>query len=292
MSNAQTSLTDPSRYAALYRDAPGAAATTARGADPTRAEASQASAPAPADASEKPTLNLSPSGLTAGAMAAVTSAVVGSQLGTAGTLAGAALGSLIGAVATALYSFSIQRTVHAVHHVRVSARESHATDSADAEAAETRASDHEVPRTGAQPRAKRPIGRVAMTVGIAITAVAAFLIALVVITGIEKVSGTTLSGNPGTTVREIQQARGPMVVDDATTRVEHRSEEPAAAAAPTTPTTPTPAPSATTSASPRPTPTRSATPAPASPAPTAKPKPKQTATPPAAASSAQPPNLS
>lgn len=258
MSNAQTTTDLPRE--SLYRDTP-ASGATARGADPTR---NDRSAPATEDAPEKPTLSLSPSGLAAGAMAAVTSAVAGSQLGTAGTLLGAALGSLIGAVATALYSFSIQRTMHAVHYGRLSGSDAPTDPHADG-ASETRV-DLDVPADDTPPR-KHRVNRVTLIVGVALTAVAAFLIALVAITGIEKVSGASLSGNPGTTVQHIQQARGAMVADDTTTQGEQQPDQAAATASPTL--TPRPTPSVTATANPSATPAPTTTPAPVSPAPNA-----------------------
>ena len=124
--------------------------------------------PDPIQANEKPALALSPTALAAGALAAVTSAVVGSHLGTAGTLAGAGLGSVIGAVATALYSFGLERTRHALGAL--------------------------TPR-----RAK-------VVVGVLASALLAFVVSLGLITGFEQATGSALSGGSGTTVQQARVA--------------------------------------------------------------------------------------
>lgn len=115
---------------------------------------------------DKPVLMLSVTALAAGALAAVTSAVIGSHLGTAGTLTGAALGSIIGAFSTALYTFGLQRTWHALRAL--------------------------TPR-----RAK-------LVAGVVLTALVAFVVALGAITGLEKATGTSLAGEPGTTVERVR----------------------------------------------------------------------------------------
>ena len=115
---------------------------------------------------DKPVLTLSVTALAAGALAAVTSAVIGSHLGTAGTLTGAALGSVIGAFSTALYTFGLQRTWHALGAL--------------------------TPR-----RAK-------LVAGVLLTALVAFVVALGAITGLEKATGTSLAGEPGTTVERVR----------------------------------------------------------------------------------------
>ena len=133
---------------------------------------------------DKPVLTLSVTALAAGALAAVTSAVIGSHLGTAGTLTGAALGSVIGAFSTALYTFGLQRTWHALGAL--------------------------TPR------------RANLVAGVLLTALVAFVVALGAITGLEKATGTSLAGEPGTTVERVRvvtverpAAAGAEVADEA-----------------------------------------------------------------------------
>lgn len=164
---------------------------------------------------EKPVLSLSATALVAGALAAMTSAVIGSHLGTAGTLTGAALGSVVGAAATALYAFGLQRTWHAL---------------------------------GALP----PL-RAKFVAGVLLAALAAFIVALGAITGIEKVTGTSLAGEPGTTIEHARAAE-PARVSSA------RQADPAPAAAAAEQAAPT-----ASEATPTSDPTATQTPAPADP---------------------------
>ena len=116
--------------------------------------------------SSKPVLTLSVTALAAGALAAVTSATIGSTLGTAGTLTGAALGSIVGALSTALYTFGLQRTWHAL--------------------------------AALNPR------RAQVAAGVLFTAFLAFLVALGAITSLEKATGSSLAGAPGTTLQQVR----------------------------------------------------------------------------------------
>lgn len=215
MSITQTRHADTNLDAPLDRASvpdPSRAVPSARDAEPTPPADGRASAVVKQDATdapEPPKLTLSPSGLAAGAMAAVTSAVVGSHLGAAGTLIGAALGSLIGAVATAIYTFSIKRTWHAMYTTRIAGRRAHAHEEATAETA-TQSSTSAPAETATPKRSQRSgrrVGKVALIVGVGVTAVVAFVISLAIITGIEKVGGTSLSGQPGTTVQHVQESR-------------------------------------------------------------------------------------
>lgn len=190
---------------------------------------------------ERPVLSLSMTAIASGSLAAVTSAVVGSHLGTGGTLVGAAVGSAIGAVATALYTFGLERTRHAL-------------------AAMT-------------PRRATLVG------GVLLSALVAFVVSVGAITGMEKAAGTSLGGQPGTTVGRAVEAR----TSPSGTEKETPSEPvsaPAVAAAPTaTPTPvasaePTPAavsadPAARPTTSPQPEPAPTSTPAEPAPTPTA-----------------------
>lgn len=183
----------------------------------------------PTTLDEKPVLTLSATALAAGALAAVTSAVIGSHLGTAGTLTGAALGSIIGALSTALYTFGLQRTWHSL--------------------------------SGLTPRRAR------LVAGVLLSALVAFLVALGAITGVEKATGTSLTGEPGTTLQQVRvvtvERAAPAGVTDAEPAVGPVQAEPTASEGATpTEVTPTPQPSEAPATTTQPTPTPSAAPAP------------------------------
>lgn len=171
-------------------------------------------------ASPRPKLELSATGVVAGALASVTSAVLGSQLGTAGTLVGAALGSAVGAVATAVYSFGLKSTTHHISTISDRLRHTEGDDADDAETAsddadttgDAAAPDRESGATGDGP-AERPTVATAWRrpvtwwtiAGVLVSAVIAFVIALGIITGLESATGTSLSGTQGTTVSNLAQ---------------------------------------------------------------------------------------
>ena len=64
-----------------------------------------------------PKLDLSPTKITGGALAAMTAAALGAQLSVVGTVIGAAVASVIAAVASALYTTSLERTGSRVRRV-------------------------------------------------------------------------------------------------------------------------------------------------------------------------------
>lgn len=227
-------------------------------------------------------LGLSLTAIAAGALSSVTSAYLGSSLGTAGTIVGAALGSVVGAVATAIYTVGLQRTAVAVRTLaqRVTVRDASAPD---------------VVETIDEPLARRfPAlgrGRVSrrawLVGGAALAALIAFVLSLTLITGVESATGTSLSGEQGTTIGRAQQqaasrsaaqpaadepavnGTNPEAAPSATTEP---SAAPTASVAPTASPTATPAPSASTSPQPAATtPTAPATTAPAAPTRTPQP---------------------
>jgi hypothetical protein len=107
----------------------------------------------------------------AGALAAVTAAVLGSTLGIAGTVLGAGIASVVSTVGASLYLRSI-RGVHA--------------------------------RVAKTPRARRPV-----VVVLAASALA-FVVGMLVITGVEWVRGAQLSGGGGTTIGSlVRPSQGP-----------------------------------------------------------------------------------
>ncbi len=97
----------------------------------------------------------------AGALAAITAAVLGSTLGIAGTVLGAGIASVVTTVGASLYLRSI-RGVHA--------------------------------RVAKAPRARRPV------IVVLAASVLAFVVGMLVITGVEWARGAQLSGGNGTTI--------------------------------------------------------------------------------------------
>ena len=194
-------------------------------------------APAPSDApetppaAERPALSLSATALVAGAAAAVTSAVGGSHLGTAGTLGGAAIGSVIGALSSSLYTFGLERTRHAL--------------------------------SALTPRRSK------LLVGVLVTALLAFVLALGVITGFERATGASLAGRPGTTVSQAAAQSRAKAVEREAEQVDAGVAQPVPTASPT----PTPTPTQAASAEPSPSTAPSTEPAQPSSEPTTAPAP-------------------
>ena len=168
--------------------------------------------------------------VTGQALAAVTTATVGGFLGGAsGTVAGAAVASVVTTVGEAIYQRSLERTRDRVrnrldaHRTRAGGPAESATavvgqghaDATRAAPAGTRVLDagdladpdprpDETPTvalTASAPATRAGHGkRIAV---LAATGVLIFLIAMVVVTGIERVKGSPLSGGEGTSVGEV-----------------------------------------------------------------------------------------
>jgi hypothetical protein len=160
-----------------------------------------------------------------GAAAAVVTAFATSYLGTAGTLTGAALASIVGTVSTSLLRSSAQRTNESLQRTTSRLRQtmagpqlggggSTAVDPGVAAVDEAELAAAGVPPAGERPADEQPalagtrLGRIPRPAWavLAAGAVAAFVVALVAITGIEAAVGkplATLIGNEkggGTTV--------------------------------------------------------------------------------------------
>ena len=198
--------------------------------------------PSPPDAPTKPKIDLSFTQVVGGALAAMTAAFLGSRLSLAGTVVGAALASVVAAVATTLYTASLRTTREKVRTV-------------------WRGRGDGTP-VAVEPRP----GRRVRWSGVLLAALAAFALAAAVLTGLELVSGHSLSGGKGTTITQVAEHKpaGPPTTvpagkasasPSATTSDSPRPAEPSA----TVSSEPTPQPSATESA---PTATPSATAAP------------------------------
>ncbi|MGH3759147.1 hypothetical protein [Actinophytocola sp.] len=171
----------------------------------------------------------------AGAMAAVTAAVLGSTMGVAGTVVGAGLASVITTVGGALYLRSIQRTKQSVRTVRnlvvtragptrVTLVEEKAEPEPEAPAAAGAAPDHEAEtlteneeEAGEDESDQPPARRRLRWPALIAASVLAFVVGMLVVTGVEWVRGEPLSGGNGTTVGGIvrQQPDEGGVRDDA-----------------------------------------------------------------------------
>lgn len=151
----------------------------------------------------------------AGAMAAVTAALIGSTMGVAGTVVGAGLASVISTVGGALYLRSIERTKESVRTVvkaKVVGRSGGATVLVSDEKPETgktvEADTGEKPDEDAQEEQtsddRPPVERRRLRWPvIVVTSLAAFGLGMLVITGIEWLTGQPLSGGTGTTFDSI-----------------------------------------------------------------------------------------
>lgn len=156
----------------------------------------------------------------AGGLAAVTAALIGSGLGVTGTVAGAGIASVVSTLAAALYLRSARRVA-----VRPATR-----------------TGEDRPK----PARRVPGWPVLVTGG-----VLAFLLGMLVITGVEWVRGAPLSGGQGTTIGAIVAPRphgAPPPVEESVP-VTGTPESTTATPAPTTTTTTTPPATSTTTTS-------------------------------------------
>ncbi len=169
--------------------------------------------PAPvADKPSRPQLSLTQ--IAGGSLAAVTAAALGSRLGVAGTVLGAGLASVATAVGSVVYTTSLHRTRDKVQKVWVSKVRVHRSGSATALSPRTPVESRQ--RTLAEPGPATPVEPVE-TSGIAtrrghrgfpwrtvvIGALSVFALAALTITGLEAISGRTLSGGDGTTIQRV-----------------------------------------------------------------------------------------
>jgi hypothetical protein len=144
-----------------------------------------------------PVHDLSVNKVLAGAGAAVTSAVIGSFFGVAGTVVGAAVGSVASTLATELYERSLDRT-RARILARLRAGSGGSSDdggSADGHSEDGPAEDEPTPH-GPPRRRRGVLGWVAATVVV-------FLLGMLVVTGVELLKGSTVAGQPGTSVGSV-----------------------------------------------------------------------------------------
>jgi hypothetical protein len=234
----------------------------------------------PAQEPDKPKIDLSPTQVLGGALAAMTAAYLGSRLSVAGTVVGAAVASVVAAVASSIYTASLRTTqerVKTVFQGRVGGTSVPTTvevapgwDTTGTHAP----AQPSAPGTAAASHRSRLSWRT-----VTLSALAAFLLAAVALTGLEVATGKSLSGEQGTTVTQVTEPHRPASPTDPTPSATPSSaspsssptprETPSAESTPSVDSTPAPAPlpSATEPSASTPTPTQAATAA--SPAPSA-----------------------
>lgn len=161
--------------------------------------------------SEKQAGGIRPSQVVAGALAAVTAAFLGATLGVAGTVLGAGIASIVTTVGSAIYLRSIQRTRRSVRTVRerVVTRSGRqlgerasgdpAEDIAD-DPVEDAGADQDTVDDDTDPT--RPARRQPSWAAVAGATVLAFVLGMLLITGVEWARGGPLSGGDGTTLGE------------------------------------------------------------------------------------------
>ena len=207
-----------------------------------------------------PVHDLSVNKVLAGAGAAVTSAVIGSFFGVAGTVVGAAVGSVASTVATELYQRSLDRTRERIlARLRAgSGRSGGSSDDGGHEDghSEDRPAEDEPTPHGPSRRRRGMLGLVTATAVV-------FLIGMLVVTGVELLKGSTVAGQPGTSVGSVlgpaptltAEPSDPVTSTKKAKRVEasdtpSNSARPSATTsqAPSKTTTPTPTPTSTSAA--------------------------------------------
>ena len=249
---------------------PGRPPGPAHAPPPTPSEApTTAVPPASGPATTPPAAGGGVSGVrvTGQALAAVTTATAGGFLGGAGgTVVGAAVASVVTTVGEALYQRSLERTRDRVRKSLDAGRSRRGGPAAGATAvvgpglAPTRVAPagtrvlaaedlddprpDETPTVVLTPTSAPPVrtGHGRRVAVLAATGVLIFLIAMVVVTGIERVKGSPLSGGEGTSVGEVFGTRAPTTTtsgasDDDTTTARSTSEAPTSTRTTTTRTT-------------------------------------------------------
>lgn len=217
-------------------------------------------------------LGLKTNQVMAGALAAATAAVLGSTLGVAGTVLGATVASLVTTVGSAVYQRSLERTTEGVRTIRTKVV--------------TRAGSTVVETTPEPEEPTPPRGRRLRPAALLAAVVVAFALGMGLVTGLEWLRGTSLTGTEGTTVGGLIAPRpNPHPVPPTADPTPTRTERPPFAPPSSTPTsTPTP-----TNPTPTPTTTTTTTTAPPSSSTPTTPQPTPTTTPPPTTTSAPPP---
>jgi len=153
-------------------------------------------------------LDLSPTQIVGGALAAMTAAALGSRLSVAGTIVGAALASIIAAVAGSLYTASLRRTHDKVKTVFWTGQPNEVEEPTVMEILDDREGhvagqrSHLVAPESVDPSPGR---RKLNWKRVLVAALAAFGIAAVTLTAFELVTGNAISGGEGTTIQQVRE---------------------------------------------------------------------------------------
>jgi hypothetical protein len=179
-------------------------------------------------------LDLSPTQIVGGALAAMTAAALGSQLSVAGTVVGAALASIIAAVAGSLYTASLRRTGDKVRTVFWTGQPNEVDEPtvmeilADREGHVAGQRSHLVAPEPIDPSPRR---RKLNWKRVVVAALVTFGIAAVSLTVFELATGHALSGGEGTTVQQVRKGTADKEPDSKKQEPSKKStEEPTAAA--------------------------------------------------------------
>src|SRR4051794_21990789 len=187
---------------------PASSHTHPRPPEPMSSPRTQTTVRADDSADQPKRTQLSPVQVAASALAAVSSAVAASIFGVAGTLIGAALASVIATVSTALYTESLRKTNDGLKRVLVGRRTTPVPSAAEPDATQELtattepASAHEPAVTRALPAHLDPRRPPAKRRGprwsrVAVYAVAVFIVAMGVVTGIELIGQKPVSALVG-----------------------------------------------------------------------------------------------
>ena len=159
------------------------------------------SGPHPEESSRKSDLSVTK--VSAAALAAITAAVLGSTLGVAGTVMGAAVASIVTTVSTTLYQRSLERSRE---KVRLLTTRTMPLPRQHAEPDVPQSPTTELEEVQPLPVPGRDTSRPRRTVrwtALAAGSVAAFALAMAVITGFERATGQALSGGDTPTLPKV-----------------------------------------------------------------------------------------
>ena len=153
-------------------------------------------------------LDLSPTQIVGGALAAMTAAALGSRLSVAGTIVGAALASIIAAVAGSLYTASLRRTHDKVKTVFWTGQPNEVEEPTVMEILEDREGHVAGQRShlvAPESVDSSPDRRKLNWKRVLVAALAAFGIAAVSLTVFELATGNAISGGDGTTIQQVRE---------------------------------------------------------------------------------------
>jgi uncharacterized membrane protein YgcG len=178
-----------------------------------RTETSTSPGSTPEPVPDKPRISLTVTQVAAGALAAVSAAVLASFFGVAGTVIGAALVSVVSTVGSALYSASLSRTSEKLRRTREGLANRPAAAPTRELPASGGAPTRELPASLDPRRAPAPRRRIRWP-RVAVYAVAVFVLAMGIVTGIELVGrqpvsalvGGTDTSSSSTTIGELSNA--------------------------------------------------------------------------------------